>query len=64
MSKGIAEEDTQTRFGVKFMQEYGHNQGKYKQSKTRSLDELETLWNGFSNEKPRERPTLGIRLIK
>ena len=34
------------------------------QPKTRSLDRSEVLWNNFSKEEPRVRPTLGVLFIK
>ena len=64
LSEGVTEKDTKTRFRIEFVGSIWNNQGKHKQSKIWSLDGSESLWNNFSKEEPRERPTLGILLIK
>ena len=42
----------------------GMQPSKNKQLKIRSLDGSGALWNNFSKEEPKERPTLGILFIK
>ena len=64
MSEGVAEKVTRTGFGLSLWEELGRNQGKHKQPKDKELEGSKVLLNNFSNEEPRERPILGIRLIK
>ena len=53
LREGVVKKDTRTRFRVKFV-------GK----EDTEFGWVRTLWNKFSNKEPRERPTLGIQLIK